>query len=147
MKKYTIQVTNALTGEILTATLTQEFIAGLPTQEQWDATGAVPSKPEPPIVNDGGAMQNPDGTGGFVAQYNVQPPQFTNESGVKYFIACDINGARIEISEVANGMCEPSHLLDIHGGRSFYCIARNEFGETISDLAASANAYTYDGLL
>ena len=147
MKKYTIQVTDALTGEALTATLTQEFIASLPTQAQWDAIGAVPAKPEAPTVTDGGAQQHPDGTGGFVAQYNVQPPQLPNAEGVRYFTACNINGIRVELSEVANGMCEPSHLLDIHGGRSFYCIARNEFGETISDLAASANAYTYDGLL
>ena len=56
-------------------------------------------------------------------------------------------GGKVELSEVVNGMCEPSHLLDIHGGRSFYCIARNEFGGTISDLAAGSNAYTYDGLL
>ena len=143
MKKYTIQVTDALTGEILTATLTQEFIAGLPTQAQWDAA-SPPPVPASPTVTDGGATSHPDGTGGLVAQYNVQPPPFPNEPGVQYFIACDINGQRRVLSEVVNGMCEPNHLLDIYAGRSFYCIAQNPHGEAVSAIVASDNAHTYD---
>jgi hypothetical protein len=143
MKKHTIQITDALTGEITTQSLTQEFIASLPTQAQWDAIGAPPAKPDAPTVNDGGAQQHPDGTGGYVAQYNVQPPAIQEVAGTQYFIACNLG----DLSEIVTGMCEPNHLLDIHAGRSFFVVARNQYGETKSDIVSSDNAHTYDALL
>ena len=146
MQKLNIKLINAITGEFTCQQLTQEFIAALPTQAQWDAIGALPAKPEPPTVTDAGATPQPDGTGGHVAQY-VLSASSTVPEGERHVLACDINAERKELTEIIGGMYEPSHLLDIHAGRSFYRIARNEYGETVSDLASSDNAHTYDGLL
>lgn len=139
--KRTLQTTDALTGAVTTQPITQEFLAGLPTEAQFYALPAF-------SANDQGATPHPDGNGGHVAAYHLETTEdFARRPGSSYWFVSNEG----DIQEItADGMANVANVtLDIHTGRSFRIVERGADSATIqqTEAVASANAYTYDGLL